>query len=237
VPSGSGGIQLSDTGTDKKGSLSLTGTVTNTGATSSSTLYIVTNNQATKAVNILSGGTLKGTGTVGAVNIASGGKLAPGQSPGCLASGNLTLNSGSTYEAEIAGTTACTQYDQMNVTGTVSLGNASLSAILLNGFTASQGNTFTIINNDGADPVTGTFNNLAEGATFTVGTTVFKITYAGGDNNNDVVLSVQNVPTTPNTGIRLITSNPLATLLITSLSAGTLLYIAKRYKFTASRVR
>jgi hypothetical protein len=49
---------------------------------------------------------------------------------------------------------------------------------------------FTIIDNDGSDPVNGTFADLPEGAALTLGAFRFLITYLGGD-GNDVVL--QNV--------------------------------------------
>ena len=48
---------------------------------------------------------------------------------------------------------------------------------------------FTIINNDGADAVSGTFNGLAEGGTITFNTVTLYITYTGGD-GNDVVLQL-----------------------------------------------
>lgn len=183
-------------------------------------------------VNVNSNGVLKGHGTiVMGVTVKPGGKLAPGNSPGCINSGGLTLTSGSTYEVEIAGTTVCTQYDQTNVTGTVDLGGATLNTLLLNSFTGSQGNTFTIVNNDGADAVTGTFSGLAEGASITVGGTVFRISYVGGD-GNDVVLTITNNPPAvgvPNTGMKLLTSNTALTLAATVISAAGLLVIAKRY--------
>ena len=54
-------------------------------------------------------------------------------------------------------------------------------------YTPTHGDTFTIIDNDGTDPVVGTFTGLAEGAYFTVGIDTYKISYAGGTDNNDVV--------------------------------------------------
>src|SRR5690606_37904026 len=103
----------------------------------------------------LSGGILKGTGTAGVLVVNTGGTLAPGLSPGCLNSGNLTL--AGTFEVEIGGTTACTQYDQQKVTGAVNLTGGTLNTSLVNGFTPTAGNTFTIIDNDSNDAVTGTF--------------------------------------------------------------------------------
>ena len=79
-------------------------------------------------------------------------------------------------------------YDQVKVTGTVSLGGATLDASLIGGFVPGFGNAFTIIDNDGSDAVTGTFAGLAEGAVVDVGGTGMLITYKGGD-GNDVVLT------------------------------------------------
>lgn len=180
---------------------------------------------------IASGGTLKGTGTVSSLSVY--GKLAPGLSPGCINSGNLIFQSGSTYEFEVGGTTACTQYDQTKVTGTVALGNGTLSTVMFNNFKPATGQSFTIIDNDAADAVTGTFNNLAEGATFSAGGATFKISYVGGT-GNDVVLTV--TAGVPDTGIRLLTGNPIITLLGTSLAAGGILLLARRYnKFATKR--
>src|SRR5207249_10348434 len=131
--------------------------------------------------------------------INSGGHLAPGTSPGILNSGNLTLASGSNFDAELNGTTVGTQYYQQNVSRTVALGGATLNLTL--GFTPAVGNTFTIINNDLAD-ATGTFSGLPEGKVFTATTgsftATFQITYQGGD-GNDVVLKAVSLatPTAP----------------------------------------
>ncbi|HEV8267425.1 MAG TPA: immunoglobulin domain-containing protein, partial [Thermoanaerobaculia bacterium] len=89
------------------------------------------------------------------------------------------------------GTTPGVNYDQLAVTGTVSLGNAALALSV--GYSPIMGDTYIIISNDALDAVTGTFANLAEGATFAVGTNAFSITYAGGT-GNDVVLT--NIPCT-----------------------------------------
>jgi fibronectin-binding autotransporter adhesin len=173
-------------------------------------------------------GILGGTGKVGPISILAGGKLAPGLSPGCLSSGNVAMIAGSTFEAELGGTTECTAYDQQVVTGTVSLGNATLSTLIVNDFKPAAGNTFTIIKNDGTDAVTGTFNNLAQGATFTVDGYVLAISYTGGD-GNDVVLTVQSVPAAPDTGFVLTRSTPAITLIATLFATTGLLVLARRY--------
>lgn len=181
---------------------------------------------------VYDGGILKGTGTVGVLSVQSGGIVAPGLSPGCLNAGNTTI--AGTYETELSGITACSEYDQLRVSGTVDVTGGALSAKLLNDYKPVAGDTFTILSNDGSDAITGTFTDLAEGATFTIDGVVFKISYVGGD-GNDVVLTVQSVPSTPNTGMQLLTANPLLTLTLTTLSAGTLFVLGKRYALASKR--
>ncbi len=136
---------------------------------------------------------IKGNFTVnGTFNVsAAGASVSPGLSPGIINTGNLTLGAGTTTNMELNGTTVGTQYDQLNVTGTVNIdATAALNVSL--GFTPTAGNSFTIINNDGADAVTGTFQGLPEGTVFYIGMTSFRISYVGGT-GNDVVLTVVNL--------------------------------------------
>jgi autotransporter-associated beta strand protein len=139
----------------------------------------------------LTGGVLGGTGKVGALT-ALGGRVAPGASPGRLSTGALALSAAATYIVELNGTAAGTQYDQLDVRGSVSLGDAALS--LTTSFTPVKNTQFVIIANDGVDPVTGTFHGLAEGATVTAGSVNFTISYRGGD-GNDVVLTADTALT------------------------------------------
>ncbi len=177
------------------------------------------------------GGILKGTGKVGDVSMAVGTVIAPGNSPGCLTTGNLELDGG-TYQFEANGITACTNYDQLVVNGTVTLtgDNNTLSTTLLNGYVPKAGDVFTVINNDGTDAVTGTFKGLAEGATFELNGVVFKISYVGGT-GNDVTLSVVSVPAVPNTGAALVTGNPLVLAGLGLASTATLLVASRKYVF------
>lgn len=179
-------------------------------------------------VTVQQGGILKGKGTVGALTVVAGGRVAPGESPGILNAGNTTFNEGSLFEVEIAGNTVGEQYDQLKVAGTVSLGSATLETKFLNDFKPKAGDVFTIIDNDGDDAVAGTFKDLPEGATFTVDGVVFKISYVGGD-GNDVVLTVAEVPGTPNTGFTLLSASPFVTLLATLGSSMVILVIARKY--------
>lgn len=178
-------------------------------------------------------GILTGTGTVATTDVRNGAKLAPGNSPGCLNTGNLAFVQGSTYEFEVGGANACSEYDQTKVTGTVTLGNGTLSTLLYGNFKPVKDQAYTIISNDGSDPVTGIFVNMPESTTFTVDGYVFRVSYVGGD-GNDVVLTVVSVPAVPDTGFSLISSNPAVTLLSTSVLALGMILLARRLK-TASR--
>ncbi len=133
--------------------------------------------------------TLFGSPTIGGSLSATvaGAAISPGFSPGIVNSGNLSLVAGSDVNIELNGTTPGTGHDQLNVTGTVNLGGADLN--VTTGFAVPNGTSFVIVNNDGADAVTGTFAGLAEGASFVVSGTTFTISYVGGSNSNDVVLT------------------------------------------------
>lgn len=168
---------------------------------------------------VLKGGILAGTGITGDVTIQEGGKIAPGESPGCLSTGNITFEEGAIYEFEIGGTTVCSQYDQIDVTGTVTINDGTLDIVLLDSYDPKTGDSFVIIKNDGSDAVEGSFADLPEGTIFESEGVVFQITYAGGS-GNDVVLTVQEVPDAADTGFQMISSNPFTALTVTTLLAG-----------------
>ncbi|MDB6112625.1 MAG: Autotransporter-associated beta strand repeat protein [Pedosphaera sp.] len=150
--------------------------------------------QPTSDVYISPGATLGGNGTVG--NLYDlGGTISPGNSPGKLNCGYLTLNSGSTFVAELKGTGVGTSYDQLNVTGAITI-NSGVALNLTKTFAGAISNQFVIVNNDLADAVSGTFNGLANGATFTANGTAFRINYNGGS-GNDIVLTQLGLPPGP----------------------------------------
>jgi fibronectin-binding autotransporter adhesin len=167
------------------GRLTLSGTSTFTGGTTVNAGTLLVNGTIPGPVVVNGGATLGGTGTVsGSVTVNAGGTLAPGLSPGITNTGNLVL--AGIFLVEIEGTTIGTQYDNTNVAGTVNVAGATLT--LAGAYVPVPGNVFTIIANDGADPVVGTFAGLAEGATVTLNGATLRITYAGGT-GNDVVLT------------------------------------------------
>jgi hypothetical protein len=112
--------------------------------------------------------------------------ISPGNSPGILTMGSLSMTAAVTLRVQLYGSIAGAEHSQLAVTGTVTLGGATLQTV---GGGLSIGTAFTIIANDAADAVTGTFAGLAQGATITAGTVQYQINYLG-DTGNDVVLTV-----------------------------------------------
>lgn len=234
---GGGSIQILSDVTGS-GALTVTGTSSDvkllgdasayTGATAVTTGTFIANNTFGGDVTV-SGGTLKGIGTVGAVAMDSG-AVAPGLSPGVLSTGNLTFTGG-VYDVELGGTTAG-EFDQLNVTGSVDLGAAtSLNVMQFGTYNFADGDSFVIINNDGADAITGTFLDLPEGATIPFGIAAdFIISYVGGDGNDVTITARGGTPAAPDTGFRLLKGAGLITLLATVATTGALVLIARRYE-------
>lgn len=212
-------------------------TITDVSNCNSYTLYenskTIFNTDCTSTVGVTNPtpvtGTIGGSGKVGKITIASTGHLAPGNSPGILNTGDLAFEAGGTYDFEVGGTDPGTGYDQTKVTGTVNLGNGTLKVVLYQSFAPVKGQSYVIIDNDAADAVTGTFKDLAEGATFVSDNVTYKVSYVGGD-GNDVVLTVISA-TAPNTGLRLGGNNPVIVLMFTTGIAGALIVLSRRKAF------
>ncbi len=150
---------------------------------------------AATVLNINSGAAMNFTGG----SLASGGAhvtLNPGTSLNPASAGvdidagggTLAFGSGDDLLIAINGATVDTQYQQLNVVGEVNL--AGLDLVVSGNFVPS-GQSFVIVNNDGVDPIQGTFNGLPEGATipnFLGSGFTATISYTGGT-GNDVVIS------------------------------------------------
>jgi autotransporter-associated beta strand protein len=135
-------------------------------------------------VNVASGGTVGGAGTVATLNVVSGGTLAPGNSPGMLTLGNVVLAGGSFYEWQVQNATnQSTGYDKLTVTGNLDLRQASASnkinLRLVSLLGAGDGNTL-------GNP----FNFAAPGGAASIRTfnfaTVGGLLLNGGENISDV---------------------------------------------------
>lgn len=110
-------------------------------------------------------------------------------------------NQNNTLDVGIEGVTigSVTGYGQIDVVGSVFLSNTlSLSG----SYTPIAGNSFIIINNDGFDPITGTFSGLPEGSIISFNGKDLELSYIGGD-GNDIVLSLpkNDVPTLSQWGL------------------------------------
>ncbi len=202
------------------------------------TIYVGANEEAVLTGTYLdanvTGGVLKGSGTLkGNLWVTKSAQVAPGMSPGCLTSDTLQLEG--TYLFELGGTEACTGYDQLKVLNgantadavTIDDTSAMLTTSLYDKFVPKKGQTFVIIEQGGDKAVKGTFKDLPEGATFTQNGVVFKISYVGGD-GNDVTLTVQNVPGTPDTGFALVAEHPVLSAAAIFGIAGVMLILARR---------
>ena len=140
------------------GTTILTATSTYTGPTvvDGGTLS-VNGSIAGSAVTVNAGGVLGGNGTVGNTTV-NGGKLAPGNSIGLLTvNGSLAFTAASSYMVEVSPTNA----DRVNVTGTATLGGATVNLSIASTGSAGVAKQYTIVNAAGG--ISGTFGALASG--------------------------------------------------------------------------
>ncbi len=200
IISGSAGLTKNGAGT-----LHLTANNTYTGNTAiNAGTLLVDGTQGSSPVNVASGATLGGIGTVTSIS-STGGTVSPGDSAAgiLIDSGAATLaaqgSTNSVFSVVIDGSTAGNgtgNYSQLQVGGTISLSAANLNVTLGPDFKPSVGSSFTIIDNTANTPVSGTFSGLPQGATITVSGVTFEVIYNGGSNAESVVLDEVNPTTT-----------------------------------------
>jgi autotransporter-associated beta strand protein len=190
---GSGGLT-------KLGSAALTlgGQNTYTGVTNVDAGLLLVNNatgvgiSASSAVNVNSGGTLGGTGTISsATTVHSGGKLAPGSSS--IATLNLnndiSLTSSSTFVVEVGATA-----DRVFVRGTGSVftvGGATLQILPLDGINTTT--TYTIVSTAGDTGNSVDFSSFFAGLSNGVQTTQGNLTYTVTATSTAITVSFATV--------------------------------------------
>lgn len=161
-----------------------------TGTTTVSGGKLIIANRLGGSAVVGNGATLAGSGTIGsgaasAVTLQSGAILSPGNSPGTLTvNGNLTLNPGSTYLAEVHGAVS----DRVNVTGTAALAGTLRLVPLGGSYTFNS--AYTLLSAAGGR--TGTFSPVGSTGTFGDGVTT-TVSYTA----NDVLLTLTPKPLTP----------------------------------------
>ena len=143
----------------------------------------------------LSGGSLRAAGTLtnGLNTDGTGGTILFGTTTTILQSaGDVLLDGNTVLNFELNGATAGSGYDQLSVTGadrTVNLNDATLNLAL--GFTPAAGSKFTLINVvDSSSIVAGRFAGLEQDSIVDIGGKPFQINYFGGDDGNDVELTM-----------------------------------------------
>jgi autotransporter-associated beta strand protein len=131
-----------------------------------------------------------GNGSVAGSVTVSGGLSAKGG--GTLRTGNLTVTGNMNFD--LNGPTRATDYTGIDVNGAVNISGARLN--LLSSYVPVPGDVFLLIDNDGTEPVIGTFAGLPEGAIVTINDVRVRISYVGGS-GNDVTLAVVGPATVP----------------------------------------
>ncbi len=124
-----------------------------------------------------SGATIQGSGTldVSTITFTNSGTIAPGASSGTLnITGNVTLNSSSVIEIELAATAT---FDVLAISGTAVL-DGTLNVTYLGGYLPAVSDDFAVITNVGAQ--SGTFSTVS---------VPFGSTFTTAYNSNDVTLT------------------------------------------------
>ena len=103
------------------------------------------------------GSILSGTDVTSLGHIFIQGKLAPGNSPGCINADSLIFTSTAALEIEIGGATPCSEYDRVIVAEQLTLNGAVLKLKFLNGYSPDEGATFDILD---WGTVTGSFGDF-----------------------------------------------------------------------------
>ena len=198
-----GGINGASGGSVTKvgsGALTLTGANTYTGGTHVTRGMLLVDNRTgsgtgSGAVDVEAGilggrGVIAGPVTIGDSH-GSTATLAPGA--GTTKSNRLTIQSAITFQSD--GTYTCKvnskngRADQVSANGVTINTGAQFNLTVTGNKVLPLGTIFTVISNTSAAPLAGTFSNLADGSTLTIGSNAFQASYEGGD-GNDLTLTV-----------------------------------------------
>ncbi len=197
-----------------EGTLIISGSSTYSGGTTIHAGTLLVNNSTgsgtgTGAVTVNDTATLGGNGTIGgAVTVKSGGRVEPGGTGASVdtlkIAGNVTFESGSTYEVEIGSGTTCDKLDLLG-TGTLTLGSGV--SILDIGALTGEGRTIAI--NVKRNGITGEFRDTAgnrlehKSALHLVPNTAYYIHYVNKTDSDDGYIVLNTSPTAAEGLIRI----------------------------------
>jgi hypothetical protein len=100
--------------------------------------------------------------------------------------GSLLFQADATYSCKL--NTKAGQSDEVIANG-ISIKGAEFNLVPYRNRKLQTGQVFVVISNTATTPINGTFANLADGSTLTVGNNTFEANYEGGD-GNDLTLTV-----------------------------------------------
>jgi autotransporter-associated beta strand protein len=189
---GSGEVAVGSGFTTLSGTNSYTGTTTVSGG-----FLHVDGTQGGSAVLLKNGGILGGRGTIGAITTTAGTTVSPGL---LTATSPITLTANG--DANLTGSTfglvvypGARVSDELIVRqGTVTLTGATLDVRSGTGTGAPVGQSITLVDNQGPNPIVGTFTGLPSDATVSIGRQDFRISYVGGDGNDVVITALTGSP-------------------------------------------
>jgi autotransporter-associated beta strand protein len=180
------------------GTLTSEGANTYTGGTQVNEGTLIVGNATGSATGTggvrVNGGTLGGPGTIaGTVLIGTGDGSGAFLAPSAVASqptifttqDKLSFRADGTYTYKLNTDTA--EDDQVVANGIRIESGAQFSFVAVGSNTLTPGTVFTAISNTSSDPIAGTFANLPDDSTFTVGNNTYQADYEGGDGNDFMV--------------------------------------------------
>ena len=184
---GTGMLTLSGANTYGHGTVVSEGTfrVTNTSGSATGTRDVEVNAGTLAGNGIIAGSVIVGTGN------GTGAFLTPGagtkQTTTLTIQRDLTIKADGIYRYRVKTTRA--EADEVIANGVTIESGAQFTFKQLANKQLQTGRVFTVLDNTSADPITGTFANLPDDSTFTIGNNTYQADYQGGD-GNDLTLTV-----------------------------------------------
>lgn len=151
-------------------------------------------------------GRLSGSGVVGPVDWAAGGRI--WAMIDRIDTGNLSASGTGELRIQIEGAAPGISQGQLTVAGSVDLGTVkTLDLYLGNDLVPIAGQELVLIDNDASDPIGGAFSNMPEGSIVIHNSAELVLSYVGGD-GNDLSLTCISAPRVWNGTVNGLWSEP-----------------------------